>query len=1226
MRRSELRKEFRHHSRSISQMVEEMERIEASKNNSLSGEVNYGMEHSNTELNQLGAMANALGNELDLTDATLSPDSEYDETLAFPDDSFSFITSIGRNPVLVKRHTKNGENHESNDSSSSDDEIDNRSTVAKPKNELPYSYIYSTPVKFSSFDRKIFIPNTQIHVSITDYERSMTAHLFNPILYQIQLTHGSFTWTIKKRYKDFLNLHNSLKFFRTSLNFPLPSRTHREIRSSFRHNNKISVSTINNDSNTNIATSNNDASAIANDNDKKRQKKKKRKKGSLPRFPKRPDTLISTDQIPIRIKQLENYLYNLLNITLYRHHHDTINFLEVSNFSFIAALGEKGREIMIKKRTGSTNPGQKKCNLLGCFTLGCCIRCNYFCSESCCSSWQGRWLFVKETFFGLVRPKDGTIRSIILFDQGFETSLGMYSTGLRTGLQIATNSRYIVLKFPTKKLAKEWNNYFKQIANSTARDFTSPNPHQSFAPVRTSTLASWFVDGSNYMSAVADALEGALEEIFIADWWLSPEIYMKRPTLDGEYWRLDKILLRKARQGVKIFVLLYKEVEMALGLNSYYSKQRLVQLHENIKVLRHPDHVRVGVFFWAHHEKLVVIDQTYAFVGGIDLAYGRWDDHKHRLTDMGSISISTKTTSRRSFVMIENPLRSLIVQSTEIVQATTTTRSENQNMKSEAITDSMANGDKRENEPIGQEIDEHIKKNTPEMKRKGITEKIKDNMKNTGREIMHRLTLTSDENQAAVEQVQQQPVTIKVNDVENGIEKSPPTYFELDGQSKLWIGKDYTNFIFKDFVELNQPFTDLIDRTKTPRMPWHDIASMVVGASARDISRHFIERWNACKLEKARENISYPYLLPKSNNDIRIDADFWNKSKVKMERVTAQVLRSASNWSCGFIDTDYVEQSIHEAYVETISRSQHYIYIENQFFISLGFPDTVVKNQISESLYKRILRAHREKKVFRVYIVLPLLPGFEGDVAGVTGTALRVITHWNYASICRAENSIFKRLLRAGIKNPYEYISFHSLRTFATLNEVPVTELIYVHSKLMIVDDKTVIIGSANINDRSLIGKRDSEVAVLINDEAFDDGKMNGESFPSGHFAGKLRRYLFREHLGLLENKNNENIDINDPISDDFYKNVWQKVSKENTKIFDEVFKCIPNDSVRTIAALKKYNDDPALCKTDVEKAEERLKNIRGHLVDLPLDFLCDEILTPSGTSKEGLLSTVVWT
>ena len=37
---------------------------------------------------------------------------------------------------------------------------------------------------------------------------------------------------------------------------------------------------------------------------------------------------------------------------------------------------------------------------------------------------------------------------------------------------------------------------------------------------------------------------------------------------------------------------------------------------------------------WAHHEKLVVVDQMYAFVGGIDLCYGRWDKNDHPLTDI----------------------------------------------------------------------------------------------------------------------------------------------------------------------------------------------------------------------------------------------------------------------------------------------------------------------------------------------------------------------------------------------------------------------------------------------------------------------------------------------------------------------------------------------------------------------------------------------------------------
>jgi phospholipase D1/2 len=45
------------------------------------------------------------------------------------------------------------------------------------------------------------------------------------------------------------------------------------------------------------------------------------------------------------------------------------------------------------------------------------------------------------------------------------------------------------------------------------------------------------------------------------------------------------------------------------------------------KVIRHPNHYpKGGVLLWSHHEKMVVIDQKIAFVGGIDLCYGRWDD------------------------------------------------------------------------------------------------------------------------------------------------------------------------------------------------------------------------------------------------------------------------------------------------------------------------------------------------------------------------------------------------------------------------------------------------------------------------------------------------------------------------------------------------------------------------------------------------------------------------
>jgi phosphatidylserine/phosphatidylglycerophosphate/cardiolipin synthase-like enzyme len=50
--------------------------------------------------------------------------------------------------------------------------------------------------------------------------------------------------------------------------------------------------------------------------------------------------------------------------------------------------------------------------------------------------------------------------------------------------------------------------------------------------------------------------------------------------------------------------------------------------------MRHPD---ITPFNWSHHQKTVVVDQDIAFVGGLDLCYGRYDDRSHLLTDLGNV-------------------------------------------------------------------------------------------------------------------------------------------------------------------------------------------------------------------------------------------------------------------------------------------------------------------------------------------------------------------------------------------------------------------------------------------------------------------------------------------------------------------------------------------------------------------------------------------------------------
>ena len=68
--------------------------------------------------------------------------------------------------------------------------------------------------------------------------------------------------------------------------------------------------------------------------------------------------------------------------------------------------------------------------------------------------------------------------------------------------------------------------------------------------------------------------------------------------------------------------------------------------------------------------------------------------------------------------------------------------------------------------------------------------------------------------------------------------------------------------------------------------------------------------------------------------------------------------------------------------------------------------------------------------------------------------------------------------------------------------------MVYVHSKGMIVDDEYVIVGSANINQRSLAGSRDTELAV----GAYQPGHA-GTRRPRGKVFG-YRMSLWEEHLG----------------------------------------------------------------------------------------------------------------
>jgi phospholipase D1/2 len=567
-------------------------------------------------------------------------------------------------------------------------------------------------------------------------------------------------------------------------------------------------------------------------------------------------------------------------------------------------------------------------------------------------------------------------------------------------ITLENTERKLVLIPKSTKEQKLWIKSLQEMkANSS---WAEPNRFDSFAPVRQNCFAQWFVDGRDYFWAVSSALEMAKDVIFIHDWWLTPQLYLRRPANGNQQWRIDRILQRKAQQGVKIFVIVYRNVGSTVLTDSLYTKHSILSLNEeNIHVIRSPNQLLQNTYFWAHHEKLCIVDQTVAFMGGIDLCYGRFDTPDHVIVDDSDVNFNTLNPDDRM---------------------------------------------------------------------------------------------------------------------------SPEDFAKF----QTFPGKDYSNPRVKDFSNLDKPYESMYDRNVTPRMPWHDVHMVTSGKVARDLARHFVQRWNYLIRQKRPSRFT-PLLTP--------PADLTDEETAQMGlngTCEVQLLRSSGNWSLGLKEH---EQSIQNAYLKLIETSEHFVYIENQFFVTSCFIDgNEIHNRIGDALVDRIIKAHNEGTNWRAVIVIPLMPGFESQVDEPDGSSVRVIMQCQYMSISRGSTSIFAKLRKYGIE-PDDYIQFFSLRKWGRIGpeRTLVTEQLYIHAKTMIVDDKIAIIGSANINERSMRGFRDSEIAAVTRDKATVHTFMDGEPYLAGKFAHTLRMRLMREHLGV-------NVDILDIVERRFKK--FEEIAK----------------------------------------------------------------------------------
>jgi phosphatidylserine/phosphatidylglycerophosphate/cardiolipin synthase-like enzyme len=236
-----------------------------------------------------------------------------------------------------------------------------------------------------------------------------------------------------------------------------------------------------------------------------------------------------------------------------------------------------------------------------------------------------------------------------------------------------------------------------------------------------------------------------------------------------------------------------------------------------------------------------------------------------------------------------------------------------------------------------------------------------------------------------------------------------------------------------DLTSLGGDRFDDSDHPMRGRLGWHDASSRVRGPAVADVAAHFAARWR----EVAGERLDHAPPPPPAGE------------------VELQVVRTVPEKVYGFCpDGDF---RILESYTRALRSASKLVYLESQFLWS---------TQVVEILADKLREPPSDD--FRVVVLLPAKPNNGADT-----------TRGQLGILAEADDGA-ARFLAATISS----------------RSGSVAGPLYVHSKIGIVDDAWLTVGSANLNEHSFFN--DTEMNVVACDPAL---------------ARQTRLRLWAEHL-----------------------------------------------------------------------------------------------------------------
>ena len=252
------------------------------------------------------------------------------------------------------------------------------------------------------------------------------------------------------------------------------------------------------------------------------------------------------------------------------------------------------------------------------------------------------------------------------------------------------------------------------------------------------------------------------------------------------------------------------------------------------------------------------------------------------------------------------------------------------------------------------------------------------------------------------------------------------------------------------------------DSGRDPHGPYHDVQAVLTGPVVRPLVELFEARWfnsggGPLRLPEpvVRDDVEVEPTLPLPAGPMALSRTF-GKTLVPFCQESVQEVRAL--------------------YLDAIQSAERLIYVENQYFSSRA---------IFQALVRRM--RDRERGPLQIIFMLPRMP-----------EALREQLAMGVAQV-----RLLRMLLQVARENG------HSLGVYcsAARDENGRDKFTYIHSKLMVVDDRFLTLGSANTTNRSM--GLDSELNMTWEAQEGPEGRETRRAIR------RLRVSLLAEHTGL---------------------------------------------------------------------------------------------------------------